>query len=188
MTPEDAIKEAKAMMNKAIEHHNHELAGLHTGKASSSMVEGIIVEVAAYGSTMALRDIAAVTTPDARSIRIEPWDKNVLKDIEKAILKENIGLTPSIQGSLVRINVPELSGERRKELAKVAHKIAEDGRVSIRHARHHALDPIKKMQKDGEISEDDLHLYEKDIQKLHDDYIEKINVATEAKEKELTEV
>ncbi len=176
------------MMDKAIEHTNHELAGLHTGKASSSMVDSIIVEVASYGSTMALRDIAAVTTPDARTIQIEPWDKNVIKDIEKTIQLANIGLTPSIQGNIIRINVPELSGDRRKELVKVAHKLAEDGRVSIRHARHHALDPIKKMQKDGDVSEDDLHQYEKDIQKMHDDYIAKINAAMEAKETELTKV
>jgi ribosome recycling factor len=166
----------------------HEFASLHTGKASPAMVEDLQVHVEAYGSSMRIRDVATVSTPDNRSIVITPWDKSVLKDIEKGIQIANLGFNPSIQGNLVRVPVPELSGDRRKELVKVAATMAEQGRIAVRHARHHALEPLKKLEKDSAISEDDLHRYEKDIQKAHDAAIQKINEAFAKKEKDLTTV
>lgn len=176
------------MMDKAVQHTVHEFSTLHTGKASPAMVENISVHVESYGSSSQIREIAAVTTPDARTIQIQPWDRGTLKDIEKAIQAANIGLNPSIQGHVIRVPVPELSGDRRKDLARVAANMAEQGRVAVRHARHFALDPLKKAQKAGDISEDDYKRYEKDVQQLHDQYIEKINAALVKKEKELTTV
>lgn len=175
-------------MTDAVKHCEQDLNTLHTGKASPSMVEDLLVTVAAYGSSMRIRDMAAVTTPDARSIVITPWDRNVLKDIEKGIIAANLGLNPSIQGALLRVPVPELSGERRKELAKVANNMCEQARVSIRHARHAALDPLKKQQKEGAISEDDLKGYEKDVQKLTDDHVDMINKLYKMKEEDLLTV
>jgi ribosome recycling factor len=188
MDPEVVILEAQELMEKSVAHTVHEFSTLHTGKASPGMVENIQVYVESYGASSAVREIAAVTTPDARTIQIQPWDRNTLKDIEKAILAANIGLNPSIQGHLIRVPVPELSGERRRDLAKVAHNMAEQGRVAIRHARHSALDPLKKAQKAGDISEDDLKRFEKEVQSMHDDHIAKINAALAKKEKELTTV
>lgn len=188
MTYDEIKKTAKAHMQKGVDHAKHEFATLHTGKATPSMVESVQVHVESYGTTSHLRDIAAVTTPDSRTIQIQPWDRGTLKDIEKAILSANLGLTPSIQGALVRVPVPELSGDRRKELVKVAHKMAEEGRVSVRHARQEAMTELKKTQKDGDISEDDLHRYEKEIQEMTDEHVGQINSSLEAKEKDLTEV
>jgi len=188
MDPEEVIMEAEEQMEKALAHMNHEFSTLHTGKAAPGMVDALQVFVTSYGSTSKLRDIAAITTPDARSIQIQPWDRNTLKDIEKAIQAANIGLNPSIQGNMIRVPVPELSGERRKELARVASNMAEQGRVAVRRCRHDALEPIKKAQKASEISEDDLKRHEKAVQDLHDAFIEKINAFLAAKEKDLTTV
>ena len=188
MDPEELILEAGEQMDKAVEHTAHEFGSLHTGKASPSMVEGILVEVASYGTTMPIREIAAVNTPDSRSIQIQPWDKNTLKDIEKAIQASNIGLNPSIQGNLIRVPVPELSGERRRDLTKVANRMAEDGRVSVRAARRQCLDVLKKLEKDSTISEDDLARFEKEVQEMTDAHVEKINKAFEQKEKDLNTI
>lgn len=188
MDADSIILETSDLMDNAVKHCEHDLGTLHTGKASPGMVEDLQVMVSSYGSNMRIRDIAAVTTPDARSIVITPWDKNVLKDIERGIQSANLGFNPSIQGTLVRVPVPELSGERRKDLVKVANNMAEQARVSIRHARHAALDPLKKGQKDGDISEDDLKAYEKDVQKLTDDHIELINKLFKSKEQDLLQM
>jgi ribosome recycling factor len=186
MDPEEVLLEAEDQMEKVIAHLNHEFSTLHTGKASPSMVDAIPIFISSYGTTSKLREISAVTTPDARTIQIQPWDRNTLKDIEKAIQAANIGLNPAIQGSLIRIPVPELSGERRKELAKVASTMAEQARVSIRQKRHEALEPLKKAQKASEISEDDYKSNEKHIQEMHDKFIEKVSQILAAKEKDLT--
>jgi ribosome recycling factor len=186
MDPEEVILEAEEQMEKALAHMHHEFSTLHTGKATPGMVDAVLVHVTSYGTTSKLRDISAITTPDARCIQIQPWDRNTLKDIEKAIQTANIGLNPSIQGTVIRIHVPELSGERRKELARVASTMAEQGRVAIRHCRHEALEPLKKAQKASVLSEDQLKRYEKEVQDLHDKFIEQIKVALAAKEKDLT--
>lgn len=172
--------------DKAIEHTASEFAGINTGKANPAMVEGIQVE--AYGSQMSLKEMAAISTPDARTIAVQPWDKSVIKSIEKAILASNIGITPAVMGDVIRLPLPELTGERRQELVKVAHKQAEDGRVAIRNARREAMDALKKLQKDGDITEDDLKRDEKEIQTKTDDAIKKIGDLLAAKEKDLTTV
>lgn len=171
---------------KAVEHTAHEFAAVNTGKANPAMVEGITVE--AYGSQMALREMAAITTPDARTIAVQPWDKSVIKDVEKAILTANIGITPAVMGDVIRLPLPELTGERRQELVKLVSKQAEEGRVAVRNARREAMDALKKLQKDGEITEDDLKRDEKEIQTQTDDTIKKINELFAAKEKNLTTV
>lgn len=171
---------------KAVEHTAHEFASVNTGKANPGMVEGIMVE--AYGSQMALREMAAITTPDARTIAVQPWDKSVLKSIEKAIMVSNIGITPAVMGDVIRLPLPELTGERRQELVKLVSKQAEEGRVAVRNARRDAMDALKKLQKDGEISEDDLARDEKEIQSKTDEAIKQINDLLASKEKDLTTV
>jgi len=173
---------------KALDHTLSEFNSLHTGKASPAMVEGVVVDVSSYGSSMPLRDIAAITTPDARLIQIQPWDKTVMKDVEKALQKANLGINPIVDGALIRLNIPELSKERRQELAKVAHKHAEDGRISVRQSRRSAMDSLKVAEKDEALSEDDVKRVEKEIQKTTDDFVEKINTALAHKEEELLKV
>lgn len=188
MDTDSIQKKQKAEMQKALEHTLAEFNSLHTGKASPAMVEGVVVDVSAYGSSMPLRDIAAITTPDARTIAIQPWDKTVMKDVEKALQVANLGINPIVDGAIVRLNIPELSKERRQELAKVAHKHAEDGRISIRQARRNAMDALKTTEKDEHLSEDDVKRIEKDIQKATDDFVEKINQALTHKEEELLRI
>jgi len=171
---------------KAVEHTRNEFAGVNTGKANPGMVEGITAE--AYGSQMSLKEMAAITTPDARTIAIQPWDKSTIKAIEKAILASNIGITPAVMGDVIRLPLPELTGERRQELVKLVSKQAEDGRVAVRNARREAMDALKKLQKDGEITEDDLKSDEKEIQNKTDEAIKQINDLFAAKEKDLTTV
>ncbi|MDR2200544.1 MAG: ribosome recycling factor [Puniceicoccales bacterium] len=186
METDKLLDELKHSMEKAIDHTHGELSSLHSGKASTSMVENLIADV--YGSTMRLREIAAITTPDARTIQIQPWDKASVQPIEKAILTANIGLTPVSQSTLIRCTIPEMSGERRKELVKVANTMAEEGRIAIRSLRRDALEIFKKMQREGTLSEDDLKRLEKDVQKLTDNANGEIGRLLENKEKELLKV
>jgi ribosome recycling factor len=182
----DAIQKKQAEeMQKALDHTLGEFNSLHTGKASPAMVENIVVAVSAYGASMPLRDLAAITTPDARTIAIQPWDKSVIKDVEKALQTANLGINPIVDGGIVRLNIPELSKERRYELAKVAHKHAEDGRISVRQARRNALDALKSTEKEESLSEDDVKRIEKEVQKTTDEFVEKINAALAHKEEEL---
>ena len=186
MDLQSELKKISDSMVKAADHTAQDFDSIHTGKASPSMVENVVVEV--YGSSMRLRDIAAITTPDAHTIRVQPWDKGALKDIERGILAANIGFTPAVMGDAVRCPIPPLSGERRKELAKVCSEMAEQGRVRVRNIRRDAMDAIKKAQKDGAITEDDLKRAEKDVQNLTDKNIAQINKDLEAKEQELQKV
>ncbi len=162
----------------------NQFSTLHTGKATPTIVENINVEV--YGSMMKLKEIASISTPDARTLSIHPWDKSNLKAIEKAIQIANIGLNGAIFGDSVRCPVPELSRERREELVKVAHGMVEEGRVSVRNLRRETLETIKKVQKS--YSEDDVKHWEKDVQKLTDEFIADLTKHVEAKEKELLQV
>ena len=173
-------------MSKAVEHTLHEFSTLHTGKASSSMVENVMVD--AYGSKMRLRDMSAITTPDARTIQIQPWDKSVIQAIEKSIQTANLGLNPSVDGAIIRIPIPELSGDRRLELVKVAHRMAEDGRISVRHARKDGLDLLKEAKKDGDISEDDFKRSEKEVQASTDKHVGEIDGHMKRKEQELQQI
>ncbi len=177
------LKKTKAEMDKAVEHAFKEIAAMHTGKASPAMVENVMVE--AYGSASRLRDIAAITTPDARTIAVTPWDKGLLKAVEKAIQTANIGINPSVMGDKVRCPLPELSRERRQEMVKITHGVGENGRVGIRAARRDGMEALKKLQKDGQITEDDLKRMEKDIQKFHDAAVDQIAKQLAVKEKEL---
>jgi len=180
------LTEAQARMKKAVEHTQHEFATIHTGKASPAMVESVQVE--AYGSMMPLKGCAAITTPDPRMIQIQPWDKGLLRAIEKALQMANIGVNPVVDGSLIRLPFPDLSRERRQEFAKTAHRLAEEGRVSVRHIRRDAMEGAKKLKKDGKISEDDEKRLEKDVQAATDKAIKDIDAAVAAKEKELLTV
>jgi ribosome recycling factor len=184
--PDTILDQAKAGMEKALSHTNHEFATLHTGKANPSMVEGINIQ--AYGSSMRIRDVAAITTPDTRTIQIQPWDKSVVNDVKKGIETANLGFNPSVDGNLIRINIPELSKERRADLVKLAHNMGEEGRVGIRAARHDAMNELKKLEKEKALSEDDLRLYEKEVQKLTDDYTKQVNDMVSNKESELMQV
>jgi len=172
-------------MNKSIDHVTHEFSTLHTGKANSSMVENITVDV--YGSSMKLRDVAAITTPDARTIQIQPWDKSTAQPIEKALIDAKLGITPIVNGELIRMPIPELSGERREELCKMAQGFAENRRIGIRASRKEAMDALKEAQKNG-LPEDDFKRSEKEVQKNTDDAVTKINQALAAKEKDLRTV
>ena len=179
-------KQLSASMQKAVEHTLHQFSTLHTGKANPQMVESVHVDV--YGSAMRLKDIAAISTPDARTISVQPWDKSNLKAIEKAINAANLGINAAVFGDSVRCPIPELSRERRIELTKVASTMAEDGRVSIRSCRRDAMEAVKKAQKGSTISEDEAKLFEKEVQKLTDKFIKEIDQHLKAKEKELTSV
>jgi len=180
------IKDAVARMDSAEKHTLHEFSAIHTGKASPSMVEGVMVE--AYGSMMRLKECAAITTPDSRLIQVQPWDKALLKPIEKAIQLANIGINPAVDGSVIRLPMPDLSKERRQELVKVIHRLAEEGRVSIRNVRRDAIDHVKKAQKEGKLSEDEAKRLEKDLQTQTDKHIKDIGDHVIAKEKELLAV
>ena len=184
--PKEIIKSMNADMKKAIDHTLHEFSSLHTGKATPSMLDG--VRVNAYGSTVSLKEVAAVTTPDARTIMVQPWDKSVIKDVEKSIQEANLGLNPIIDGGILRVPVPELTGDRRQELAKKAGGMAEEGRVRIRLGRRDALDLLKSAKNDEGLSEDDFKRHEKEVQKAHDEYISEINKHLSSKEAELKKI
>src|SRR5436190_8413855 len=167
MALDDFLLEAEDKMIKTEQVVINEFGGVRTGKASAALVENILVEV--YGSQMRIRELAGITTPEPRTLTIQPWDANSLHPIEKAIQKSNLGLTPSIQGKVIRIFFPELSQERRQEYAKMVRTMAENARVAIRHVRRDAMEQLKKEKTTGKIPEDDEKHGEKELQKLHDD-------------------
>jgi len=186
MDLDDFLLEAEDKMSKTEQVVVHEFAGVRTGKASPTLVENILVEV--YGAQMRIRELAGITAPEPRALSIQPWDANSVSPIEKAILKSNLGLNPSTQGRTIRIFFPELSQERRQELVKVVKKMAEDGRVAIRHVRRDAMDQLKKHAHDSGVTEDDEKKAEKELQKLTDDYTAKIDAHMAHKEKEIMTV
>jgi ribosome recycling factor len=186
MALDDFLLEAEEKMSKTEQVVINEFAGVRTGKASPALVENILVEV--YGSHMRIRELAGITTPEARTLTIQPWDVNSLHPIEKAIQKSNLGLTPSVQGKSIRIFFPELSTERRQEFVKIIKKMAEDARVAIRHVRRDAMDQLKKHSHDSGITEDEAECAEKELQKLTDEYIGKIEGHLSHKEKEIMTV
>jgi len=177
------LKDTRSAMEKGIENSKREFASIRSGKASPQMLDTVRVEM--YGQQMALNQVAGVASPEPRLLLVTPYDKGQVKAIEKAIRESDLGLEPSTQGGVIRVPLPQMNEQRRKELVKVVHKLAEEGRVSIRHARTDARDRIKKT--DG-VSEDDKKHAEKDLQKLHDDYIAKIDAMVKSKEVEILEV
>lgn len=178
------LKQVGDNMQKSVDHTLRQFGTLHTGKASPQMLENVVIEV--YGSNMRLKDIASITTPDARTLKVQPWDKSNLKAIEKGILIANLGIHATIFGEFVHCPLPELSRERRQELAKVAGGMAEEGKVSVRGCRRDAMEMVKAEKKAGSCTEDDVKKLEKEIQKLTDKYIESIEKILEDKTKELT--
>lgn len=186
MALDDILLEAEEKMMKTEEVVQHEFAGVRTGKASPGLVENILVE--AYGSQMRIRELAGITTPEPRMLMIQPWDASTVQPIEKAIQKANLGLNPAVQGKFIRIVLPELSEERRHEFVKIVRKMAEDGRVAVRHVRRDAMEQIKKHGHDSGVTEDDAEHAEKELQKLTDQYIGKIDGHLTHKEKEIMTV
>lgn len=177
---------AKAGMEKATQSLLNELKKVRTGRAQISMLDGIKVNY--YGQPTPLNQVAAVSTPDARSFLISPWENSVLKEIEAAIVKSDLGMTPQNDGKVIRLKVPELTEERRKDLVKNVKKVVEDARVAVRMSRRDANDELKKAEKAKTIGEDEVKRGEADIQKLTDDYISKIDKISADKEKELMTV
>ena len=186
MTLDDILLEAEEKMIKTEQVVVNEFAGVRTGKASAGLVENIVVEV--YGAQMRIRELAGITTPEPRMLVIQPWDVNSLHPIEKAIQKANLGMNPAVHGKIIRLAFPELSQERRQEFVKMVKKMAEDGRVAIRHIRRDAMEQLKKHGHDSGVTEDEEKQCEKDLQKLTDDYIAKIDAHVVHKEKEIMTV
>jgi ribosome recycling factor len=186
MALDDILLEAEEKMLKTEQVVQHEFSGVRTGKASPSLVENILVEV--YGSQMRIRELAGISAPEPRMLMIQPWDAGTLHPIEKAIQKSNLGLNPNVDGKFIRIVLPDLSQERRVEFIKVVKKMSEDGRVAIRHVRRDAIEGIKKESKTGGVTEDQIEAAEKEVQKLTDQYIAKIDSHLAIKEKEILTV
>jgi ribosome recycling factor len=183
MTLADDAKHVKQLMAKAVDAVKREFATVRTGKATTTLLD--LVRVDAYGTEMPLNQVANLSAPEPRLLTVQPWDPGLLKAVEKAILASDLGLTPSNDGHLIRIPVPPLTEERRKELVKVAHRFAEEGRVAVRHARTEGISKIKKTE---HVSDDEKKHAEKDIQKLHDDHVKHIEDLLKAKEAEILEV
>ena len=186
MTPPtltDHVKQAKQAMDKAVEAVKREFATVRTGKATTALLD--LVRVEAYGNEMPLNQVASVAAPEPKLLTVQPWDKSLLKAVEKAILASDLGLTPSNDGNLIRIPLPPLTEERRRELVKVVHKFAEEGRVAVRHARTEAISRIKKAE---HVSDDEKKHTEKDVQKLHDERLKLVDEAVKTKEAEIMEV
>jgi len=180
------INDVKRRMQGATHALKHELGGLRTGRASASMLEPVQVE--AYGSHMPLNQLATVSVPEPRLLSVQVWDKSMVHAVEKAIVNSNLGLTPATEGQVLRLRIPELNQERRKELVKVAHKYAEAARVAVRHVRRDGLDVVKKLEKNHEISEDDQERLANEIQKATDATIAEVDQLLAAKEKEILTV
>ncbi len=177
------LKDSRASMDKSLESSKRELASIRTGKASTSLLDTVRVE--AYGQTMLLNQVASVSVPEPRMLTVTPWDKGQIQAIEKAIRDSDLGLNPQTQSGIIRVPLPMLNEERRKELVKVVHKLAEEARIGIRHARTEGRDKLKKLE---HTSEDDVKHAEKELQKLHDDFISKIDDLLKGKEAEIMEV
>lgn len=173
-------------MEKSLAALHHEFSGLRTGRASPTMLDPIKVE--AYGSSMPLNQVGTVNAPEPRLLTIQVWDKGLVQSTEKAIRESDLGLNPMSEGQIIRIPIPQLSGERREEIVKVAGKYAEQARVSVRNARRDGMDTLKKLEKDEGLSEDEKHRLADKIQTLTDDYIKKIDEALSSKEKDITQV
>lgn len=180
---EALVKESDDKMDKAINVVEHELGALRSGRASVHLVDG--VKVSLYGTESPVNQLGTVSTPDGSTIMIQPWDKNALAAIEKAILQANIGLTPNNDGKVIRLHVPALTQETRKEMIKRAHAIAEEGRIAVRNVRRHINDQIKKGEKDSKVTEDESKKLQDTIQKKTDEHIKKIDGLLAAKEKEV---
>jgi ribosome recycling factor len=179
-------KDLQHKMEVSFEHAKKEFAGLRTGRATTALLEPVVVD--AYGSKMPLNQVASVSVPEPRLLSVSVWDKGLAKSVEKAIREANLGLNPMADGTLIRVPIPPLTAERRAELIKIAHKYAEHARVSIRNVRRDGNEALKKMEKDHVISQDEHRKYHDEVQKMTDQYIGKVDEALKHKEQEITQV
>ena len=179
----EIVKHAKDGMHKAVENTKREFSSIRSGKASTHLLD--VVRVEAYGAHVPMNQVGMVSAPEPRLLTIQPFDKGLIQAIEKAIRESDLGLNPATQGNLIRIPIPALSEERRKDLIKVIHKLAEEGKIAVRHARTDALHKVKKVE---HVSEDDKARAEKDVQKVTDEHIKQIDQLVSAKESEIMEV
>ena len=186
MSRDDILLEAEMSMDKSVDYLVHEFSGVRTGKASPALVENL--DVQAYGSTMKLKQLALITTPESRLLVLQPFDAGTVQDIERALKESKIGITPAVDGKIIRLPIPELSEERRKELAKSLSKMAEEARVHVRGNRRTALDAAKKLKTGGGISEDEMSDLEDEIQKLTDRFVKSIDDHLKHKEAEIMKV
>ena len=186
MTAEEILFEAEVSMEKSVDYMIHEFSAVRTGKASPALVENVDVE--AYGSSMKLKQLALITTPETRLLVVQPFDASTVRDIERALKESKIGIQPLVDGKLIRLPIPELSEERRKDLVKSLRQMAEEARVRVRANRRHALDEAKKLQKAGVLSEDGLSDIEIDVQKLTDRFVKSVDDHFERKEAEVMKV
>lgn len=176
-------KDAKAAMERAIENSKREFTSIRSGKASPNMLDTVRVEM--YGQQMQLNQVAAISSPDPRTLLVTPFDKGQIKTVEKAIRESDLGLEPATQGGAIRVPLPSMNEQRRKELVKIVHKLAEEGRIAIRHARTDGRDKLKKLDK---VSEDEVKQGEKELQKQHDEHMARLETLLKAKEAEIMEV
>lgn len=182
-TIQQILKDARTAMDRGMENTKKEFSSIRTGKASATLLDTVRVEM--WGQNMALNQVASVTAPEPRLLTVTPYDKGQTSTIEKAIRDSDLGLNPSSQGGVIRVPLPSLNEQRRKDLVKVVHKLAEEGRIAIRHGRTEARDRLKKLEK---VPVDDVKHAEKDVQKLHDDFIGRIDELTRSKEADIMEV
>ncbi len=182
----NTVKETRSRMDKALEAMRREFATVRTGKASPALLEHVKID--AYETQMPLEQLATISAPEPRLLVVQPWDKSLMGPIEKSIRSADLGLNPSNDGTVIHVPIPPLNEERRQELVKVLHKMAEEGRVSLRTARRAANDDIKAKMKDGDVSEDQGHRLLEEVQKLTDQYVEQIDALLKAKEAEVLEV
>jgi ribosome recycling factor len=184
--PDPDLEDLKRRMKGAIEVLHEEFAGLRTGRASGALLEPLTVE--AYGSSMPMNQVGTIGVPDARMITVQVWDQGLVGAVEKAIMESGLGLNPSRDGNVVRVPIPQLSEERRSELAKIAHKYTEQARIAVRNVRRDGMDKLKRLEKEGDLSQDEQRAWGEDLQKLTDECIKEMDEALAAKEKEIMQV
>lgn len=186
MSEDPDIDDLERRMNGAIEALKREFAGLRTGRASTSLIEPLTVE--AYGSEMPINQVATLGAPEPRMLTVQVWDRGNVKAVERAIRESALGLNPASDGQLIRIPIPELSEERRTELARVAHRYAEQARVAVRNVRRDGMDKLKRMERAGDLSQDEQHLWSEEVQELTDRFVKEIDDAVATKESEIMQV
>ncbi len=182
----DVIKKTRSAMSKSLDSLKKDFTKVRTGRASTTLLDDVRVDY--YGTPTPLNQVGTLTVPEPRLITIQPWEKNLIPEIERAILKSDLGLNPSSDGQLIRIIIPALTEERRKEMVKLIKRMGEDAKISVRNARRDGNEALKKLEKDKEISEDELKRGEKEIQDVTDEFVKKIDEAIAAKEKEVMEI
>lgn len=180
------LADVKKRMDSALDVLRKELQGLRTGRASASLLEPLVVE--AYGSELPITQVGTVNVPEPRMLTVQVWDRGMVKAVEKAIRTSSLGLNPAVDGQLIRVPLPELTQERRNELVKVAHKYAEQARVAVRNVRRDGMDQLKKLERDGDISQDEHKHWSDEVQKVTDRHIEAVNQLLEQKEKDILQV